>query len=291
MNKISVIIPVFNVDKFLDQCLNSIINQTFRNLEILVVDDGSTDGSKKIYEKYAAVDNRIKIIHQKNSGISIARNTGLKFASGQWVHFIDSDDYIDIDYYEKMINAIGNTEPDILAGCVISQNSNLYNIQYKSKCILSTPSEKFLQLNALKNCTVWRYIFSRKFLDKNRLKFVPKRIFEDMLFIPKAILLANYVITVPDANYHYVRNPNSLLNRPETEERKQQYALAEQHVTNFAQKHNLVHILHKSRNIQITTYKILFFKLFKTIFFKDANEKKYYLFGIRIMKAYIKTES
>ncbi|MDO4424139.1 MAG: glycosyltransferase family 2 protein, partial [Pseudomonadota bacterium] len=135
MDKISVIIPVYNTENFLEQCLGSVVNQTYKNLEILIVDDGSPDKSDAVYKRFALEDNRIKIIKQKNSGLSVARNTGLKFATGQWIHFIDSDDYLDLDYYEKMVNAARDINPDIIAGGVISQNSNLYNIQYKTKCV------------------------------------------------------------------------------------------------------------------------------------------------------------
>ena len=102
MYKISVIVPVYNVEKFLAQCLESLVLQTYKNLEIIIVDDGSSDNSYKIYKKYAKSDSRIQIIKQKNAGVSAARNTGLASATGEYVHFIDSDDYIDIDYYEKI---------------------------------------------------------------------------------------------------------------------------------------------------------------------------------------------
>lgn len=288
MDKISVVVPVYNVEKFLDQCLGSLVKQTYQNLEILIIDDGSTDGSDVIYKKYAIKDNRIKIIKQKNAGVSAARNTGIKYATGDWVHFIDSDDYIDVDYYEKMIAAAGNYLPDILAGGVISQNSNLYNIQYKTKCVLCSPTEKFLQTNALKNCVVWRYLFRRDFLVKNKLVFPVGRIYEDMLFVPNAIILANYIITVPGANYHYVFNENSILHKPDTDEKKANYVFAENNLNQFIQKHNLTHVITRCKNTETTTYKFLAFKILKKIFFKDCNETKYYLFGVRVLKTYRK---
>lgn len=148
MYKISVIVPVYNVEKFLAQCLESLVQQTYKNLEIIIVDDGTSDGSDKIYKTYAEKDNRIKIIKQKNAGVSVARNTGLAAATGQYVHFIDSDDYIDIDYYEKMINSATDIFPDIIAGSVISQNAPLYNVAYKNRCVLKSVTEKFLTTNA-----------------------------------------------------------------------------------------------------------------------------------------------
>lgn len=252
MDKISVIIPVYNVEKFLSQCLGSLTSQTYHNLEILIVDDGSTDRSSAIYQKYASTDNRIKIIKQDNSGVSVARNTGLKFATGDWVHFVDSDDYLDVDFYEKMMSARGDCMPDILACDVISQNSNQYSIGYKTCVALYSPTEKFLQTNALRNCVVWRYLFRRDFLKKHKLKFTVGRIFEDMLFTPNAIMLSNYVITVPGANYHYVFNENSLLNRPETSLRKMQYDYAQEYLDQFIVQYNLQHVIarkHRNNNI------------------------------------------
>lgn len=288
MEKISVIIPVYNTEKFLKQCLGSVVNQTYKNLEILIIDDGSPDKSDAVYKQFALQDNRIKIIKQKNAGISAARNTGLKFASGQWVHFIDSDDYLDIDYYEKMMNAVYDVNPDIIAGGVISQNSELYNIQYKTTCVLFTKTEKFLVTKALKNCTVWRYVFKRDFLQKNNLKFAVGKIFEDILFIPNAILMANCVVTVPNANYHYVFNKDSLLNKKYTKNHQAQYDYAESYLNSFIKQHNLEDIINRSKNTEVTTYKLIAFKIFRKILFKDTNEVKYYLLGVRILKTYKK---
>ena len=204
------------------------------------------------------------------------------------MHFVDSDYYLDIDFYEKMMSACGDCMPDILACDVISQNSNQYSIGYKTCVALYSPTEKFLQTNTLRNCVVWRYLFRRDFLKKHKLKFTVGRIFEDMLFTPNAIMLSNYVITVPGANYHYVFNENSLLNRPETPLRKMQYDYAQEYLDQFIVQYNLQHVIARSQNIETTTYKFLLFKCFKRIFFKDCNETKYYLFGIRFLKTYKK---
>ncbi len=284
----SVIVPVYNVEKYLDQCLGCLVHQTYRDLEILVIDDGATDKSDSVYEKYASVDNRIKIIKQQNMGVSAARNTGLRYATGDWVHFMDSDDYLDLDYYEKMMAACRDIVPDILAGDVVSQNSNLYNVHYKSKVALFTKNEKFTQTNALNNCTIWRYVFRREFLVNNKLSFPVGRVFEDMLIMPNLILQASCILTVPGANYHYVFNEGSILNRPETPLRKQQYRYAENYIKQFAQKHNLTHVAERGSNSEVTIYKFLIFKFFKTEFNRNCNEKKYFLFGIRLFKKYIK---
>ena len=122
---ISVIVPVYNVEKYLPKCIDSIINQTYTDLEILLIDDGSTDNSGKICDNYAKKDKRIKVIHKKNGGLSDARNTGLNICTGDYISFIDSDDYIEPDMYDKMINTAIANDIDI-----ISCNYNhIYNEQ------------------------------------------------------------------------------------------------------------------------------------------------------------------
>lgn len=110
---ISIIIPVYNVEQYLHQCLDSIINQTYKNLEIIIVDDWSSDNSGKICDEYAKADKRIKIIHQEKAGLSAARNSGLKIATWEYIWYIDSDDYIELDMYEKLYNLIESTNSDL----------------------------------------------------------------------------------------------------------------------------------------------------------------------------------
>ena len=99
--KISVIVPIYNVEDYLHRCVDSIINQTYTNLEIILVDDGSPDNCLKICDEYAKKDSRIKVVHKKNGGLSDARNAGLEIATGEYIGFVDSDDYISLYFYEK----------------------------------------------------------------------------------------------------------------------------------------------------------------------------------------------
>ena len=103
---ISVVIPVYNVEQYLPKCIESIMNQTYKNLEIILVNDGSTDGSQKICEEYKSIDNRIKIINKENGGLSDARNVGIDNSSGNYITFIDSDDYIDDDYVYTLYKSL-----------------------------------------------------------------------------------------------------------------------------------------------------------------------------------------
>ena len=107
---LSVIIPVYNVEPYLEQCLDSVVNQTYKNLEIICINDGSTDNSLKILEKFQQKDNRIKIINQENKGVSAARNAGLDIATGEYITFVDSDDYLELNAYERTMNVLLNNK-------------------------------------------------------------------------------------------------------------------------------------------------------------------------------------
>ena len=111
---ISIIIPVYNVEKYLSECIESVINQTYKNLEIILVNDGSTDSCPQICEEYAAKDNRIKVIHKKNGGLSDARNIGLKQATGALISFVDSDDLLSLDFCQRLLDALIESDADIV---------------------------------------------------------------------------------------------------------------------------------------------------------------------------------
>lgn len=110
---ISIIVPVYKVENYLSKCLDSMICQTYKNIEIILVDDGSPDNSGKICDDYAKKDSRIKVIHKENGGLSDARNAGLKIATGKYIGFVDSDDYISVEMYEKLYNQAKKEDADI----------------------------------------------------------------------------------------------------------------------------------------------------------------------------------
>lgn len=121
---ISVIVPIYNVEKYLDRCVDSIINQTYKNLEIILVDDGSPDNCPKMCDDYAEKDSRIKVVHKENGGLSDARNVGMEVATGEYVSFIDSDDYISLDFYETLLETIVDNDSDIVECGVVKFYEN-----------------------------------------------------------------------------------------------------------------------------------------------------------------------
>ena len=126
--KISVIVPIYKVEKYLNKCIDSIINQTYKNLEIILVDDGSPDDCGKICDEYAKKDSRIKVIHKENSGVSSARNTGLDVVTGDYIGFIDSDDWINVDMYESMMKYLILENADVVrCGICVHENGKIFN--------------------------------------------------------------------------------------------------------------------------------------------------------------------
>ncbi|MCR5506573.1 MAG: glycosyltransferase, partial [bacterium] len=158
MKKISVIIPVYNVELYLSQCLESIINQTYKNLEIILVNDGSKDSSIDICKAYVKKDKRIKYIYQKNMGLSASRNTGIKNATGDYIHFIDSDDYIPLDYYEKMISALGNSDADIVCGGFYFEKHPYESVNFTNTFVYTNINDKIQKTFAYKYRYAWRYL-------------------------------------------------------------------------------------------------------------------------------------
>ena len=137
---ISIIVPIYNVEKYLSKCIDSIINQTLENIEIILVNDGSTDSCAEIIESYANKDNRIKVIHKKNGGQSSARNMGLDIAKGEYIGFVDSDDYVSLDLYKDVIESF-NSDIDFVSWGISSDEEEL-KIENNNKTLFRAPSMK-----------------------------------------------------------------------------------------------------------------------------------------------------
>lgn len=211
--RISVIIPVYNVEKYLAQCLDSVINQTYKNLEIVCVNDGSTDGSLQILEQYAKRDNRIKIISQKNAGLNGARNTGLRNATGMYITFLDSDDWIDADWVEKAYHAALNNNADMVKSGYMHYWEDKVVPDGINKTIDAKASQgKFLAVNE-NNIIACATLYDKAFIEKNNLYFDPEiRKHEDILYTLKATFLANKIVPLSGTYLNY-RRASSILSQ------------------------------------------------------------------------------
>ncbi|MBQ8293831.1 MAG: glycosyltransferase [Alphaproteobacteria bacterium] len=209
MPLISVILPVYNAEKFLHICLEYLTHQTYQNLEFIIVDDGSTDNTPNIYNKYAGRDTRFKIIRQENSGPANARNRGLGMARGEYVHFHDCDDFVELDYYEKMVVAINQSEADIICG-EVNEPGYMFP-DFNRVQILATLEDKIIVPKAHLFHVVWRYVYRREFLSEHKLQY-PTNMFigEDTMFMMRTTYYARTIATAPGAVYHCVSVPTSL---------------------------------------------------------------------------------
>ncbi len=244
MPKISVIIPIYNVEKYLRRCLDSVLNQTFTDWQAICVNDGSPDNSDKILDEYAKKDSRFKVIHKDNQGVSRARNVGIENAEGEFIHFLDADDWIDADFYAHAIAVANDTQADMVVVGFVSDNKYTKPIVYKTVKVLRTIKQKVLGTFALTDSYVWRYLFNTDFVRKNNMMFDTNLIAqEDTLFVLNAIEKSNAIAVVPWVNYHYMFNENSALNSRNEEHHKkvkQQYKIGKKYRVDFAKKHNLI---------------------------------------------------
>lgn len=215
---VSIIIPVYNVDAYIEKCLNSIVVQTLKNIEIIVVDDGSTDKSREIIKQFELKDKRIKVIHQKNMGVSEARNNGLKIARGKYIGFVDSDDYIDQDMYESMYKEAIEKNSDI----VVCNVNDIYENETKVSLSLEDEEiyldqigiESFMKDKYPKfGSAVWHKIFRRELIESNNIRFIDYSTVssEDKLFNLECMLKSKTISCIKEAKYnYYVRRSGSI---------------------------------------------------------------------------------
>ena len=223
---ISVIVPIYRVEKYLHRCINSIIKQTYKNLEIILVDDGSPDNSGSICDEYAVKDSRIKVIHKNNEGLGFARNAGLDCATGKYITFIDGDDYIGSKHIEKMYRSIKNTGTDTCLGGY----TKVYRekeVKHYNVCAGKVYRNNVIQQILPRMCgadnkgsdyiemSVCMVLFSNEIIQNNNLRFVSEREFisEDLVFDFEYYPLSDGVCVIDSIDYYYCDNDGSLTTR------------------------------------------------------------------------------
>lgn len=214
--KISIIVPVYKVEQYLDRCINSIIHQTYENLEIILVDDGSPDKCPEMCDCWSKKDTRIKVIHKENGGLSDARNAGLKQATGEYVLYVDSDDYIDLDSCERFIKATLGQKVDIVVGNAIMEKVDGNEMMIHS----ATPSGIVYKANEFVKKSIiayqwyapaWLNMYRREYLLANNLLFKKNVYFEDVQMLPRVFLPASKITCMDGVFYHYVIRENSIM--------------------------------------------------------------------------------
>lgn len=218
--KLSVIVPVYNVKKYLKRCLDSLQRQTYPNLEFILVDDGSTDGSERICDEYAA-DDRFRVIHQENQGVSAARNMGLALATGKWIGFVDSDDYVEPDMFSYLFALTQRYGADMAQCSAFWENSEMQRE-------MPAPEQELCISEGTKplSSTFWKYfshytwckLFAKHVV--SGIAFDPAYVIgEDVLFNLMALRASKKIVFGDKAKYHYWQNPESVCHGTITEQR------------------------------------------------------------------------
>lgn len=212
-NKISVIVPVYNVEKYLDRCIESIVSQTYKNLEIILVDDGSPDSCPQMCEFWAEKDNRIKVVHKENGGLSDARNAGMAVATGEYISFIDSDDWIEKDMLMKLYDCMQSDNSEI-ASCgvrwITDDGEVINNATVTDDTVLDTENaiSELLEDGKLKQ-HVWNKLY--KFDLIKDILFEKGKYHEDVFWSYQVLGRANRVSIIKDSFYNYVQRDSSIM--------------------------------------------------------------------------------
>ena len=265
MNKqlISVIVPVYNVEEYLNGCIDSIVNQTYKNLEIILVDDGSTDSCPKICDQWSKKDKRIRVIHKKNGGVSSARNLGLEVAKGSYISFVDSDDYLEKNMYSTIIDKMCEENCDIIA-------FNYYIVDKKNKTVAISKkieedfSKELLDDNGIRGF-VWNKVYTKKILDN--LKFeLDVYVWEDLLFNFEIFNKVNNLIFkyINQPLYYYFQRNNSCLNSPNEKMVTSQIALG-----------RIIEILDRIKNINSNNCKLNYIKSYYDLYINFSDSKQF----------------
>ena len=213
---ISVVIAIYNVESFLHRCLDSIIKQTYKNIEMILVDDGSTDNSGKICDEYILKDSRINVIHKKNGGLSSARNTGIDFSNGNYITFVDGDDWLREDFIEKLSDFIYLSDVDIISSRLIiaykKDNEYIYNEprKYKAKYLTNEEALEALFYRKLITTTACGKIYKKSLF--NTIRFPENKLHEDLGTVYKLLEISKKVISVESTGYCYFQRNGSIMN-------------------------------------------------------------------------------
>ncbi len=216
MPKFSIVIPVYNVEDYIGKCLDSIKKQTFKDYEVIVVDDGTKDNSMETVKKYPYT-----IIKQKNQGLSMARNNAVKKATGEYLIFLDSDDYWDKDLLKEINKSLDN-DPDLVRFQIKQVDENNNTILYNEEGFKGLKGEdafnKIVKYHFVENA--WAYCIKRKYWLENKFEFAKGKIHEDFGLMPLVIIKANNVNSIEYAGYNYFQRTNSIMNNTNYEKTK-----------------------------------------------------------------------
>ena len=278
MKKVSIIVPVYNVEIYLENCINSLIRQSYENIEIILINDGSTDKSLDICNSYKSKDNRIFVLSQPNSGVSYARNLGLKSATGEYILFVDSDDFVNENFVQKMVESMENVDMTICAYLENYKNDNIEHRIIENETVIDNVSA----INKMFNRTyyggyIWNKIFRKSIIEKNKIEFDSNiHMCEDLLFVSKYMCKCKLIKVIPDLLYNYrMRESSAVWNK-----KNKKYE-------SLFISYNELYILHEQNNIKLDYLK---YEILNSIYsnnIKIKSIKKYLKYDISKSYKYV----
>ena len=239
MPKLSIIVPVYDVEQYIHKCVDSILNQTFRDFELILVDDGSPDNCGAICDEYAKKDNRVKVIHKENGGLSDARNWGIDVAQCEIIGFVDSDDYIDKDMYSDMISYLEENKCDIVCCdlCSVRGEKKKFRLSYSEHKIFLGKDAVNEILNVKLDNSAPSKIFKRNVIGE--IRFPIGRVYEDVATTYKFVFNAEKVGYIPNPYYYYLKREGSIISSSFNEKSRYDCFLGYKERLEFCKKHNL----------------------------------------------------
>ncbi|MDR2157825.1 MAG: glycosyltransferase [Holosporaceae bacterium] len=277
--QISIIIPIYNVEKFLSRCLESVIHQTLKDVEIICVNDGSADSSPNILKEFAEKDNRIVVLHQENKGQGAARNAGMNVARGKYVGFVDGDDWIDLNYFEALYAAAEKYNASMACCGIIRKypsSKTRVKLRVGEEKLYSAAAEKYKITESPRKCYVYNKIYLRSELELHKIRFPEGVYFEDIAFSIRALYFLKTLVTVPTTSYYYWVNYQSTT-REMTDKKQRDLLAARLDFIEFSHKYH-INCDEKWYVQSKTVYKFLGIPVMKVYEWKTI--KKYYLFSL-----------
>lgn len=223
---LSIIVPVYKVEDYLCRCLDSILAQTYENFELILVDDGSPDGCGAICDRYAQQDPRVKVIHKENGGVSSARNAGLAQAKGEWIGWVDPDDWVDEDMYAYLMTAVLEEGADVaVCGRIEEYEDHTRERGWEERRVLDREEAMhYLLLNDDMQNLLWDKVWKRSIFDG--LQFWQRRTYEDIAIMHQLFERCQRMVCLPEAKYHYFQRPTSIVSDQSLGNKINHYAAA-----------------------------------------------------------------
>ena len=214
--KVSVIVPIYKVEKYIKKCIDSLVNQTYKNLEIILVDDGSPDKCGEICDEYAKIDKRIKVLHKKNGGLSDARNKGVEVATGKYVAFVDSDDYVENDYIEYLLELLKRYDADIsiILPYKVDERYIDNRKNKKEKIVVYEKEDALITMLYQKEFdnAAWGKLYKKNIV--NGIEFPFGKLYEDIGTTYKYLLKSNKIVYSNKEKYFYLQRSDSIMGKP-----------------------------------------------------------------------------